>query len=134
MLLAARGLRGSRSMFQFEQVALDHWSNLGGMLGQRFGHDSFLCKRSRGNSVISLRIILLRMFLDRSGLIIGPCHGHFFLPSWENGRRVGNSPKSRKMKVLRMAYSIVENVPTARESIFELCPASQCPYRAKKCF
>ena len=35
------------------------------------------------------------------------------------------------MKVLRMAYSIVENVPTPRESIFKLFPASQHPYRAK---
>ena len=39
--------------------------------------------------------------------------------------------KSRKMKVLRMKCSIVENVPTPRESLLELFPASQLPYRAK---
>ena len=39
--------------------------------------------------------------------------------------------KSQKMKVLRMKSSIVENVPTPWESLFELFPASQLPYRAK---
>ena len=76
--------------------------------------------------------ISFRICLDKSGLSIGPCHGHLLLPSWENRCQVGNGPKSRKNKVLRMAFSIVENVPTARESIFELCPVSQRPYRAKK--
>ena len=104
---------------------------MGGMLGQRFGNDSVLCERSHAISCISLHRISLRIFLDRSGLSIGPCHGHFLLPSWENGCRVGNSPKSRKMTVLRMPYSIVENVPTPRESIFKLFPASQRPYGAK---
>ena len=35
------------------------------------------------------------------------------------------------MKVLRMTFAIVENVPTPWESIFKLFPASQRPYRAK---
>ena len=35
------------------------------------------------------------------------------------------------MKVLRMTFAIVENVPTPWESIFKLFPASQLPYRAK---
>ena len=47
---------------------------------------------------------------------------------WEGRKRV---EKSRKMKVLRMKSSIVENVPTPWESLFELFPASQLPYRAK---
>ena len=47
---------------------------------------------------------------------------------WEGRERV---EKSRKMKVLRMKSSIVENVPTPWESLFELFPASQLPYRAK---
>ena len=110
----------------------NHCDNFGCMLGQRFGHGSVLCERSRGISCVSLHRISLRIFLDRSGLSIGTCHGHFLLPSWENGCQVGNGPKSRKMKVLRMAYPIVENVPTPRESIFKLFPASQRPYRAKK--
>ena len=45
--------------------------------------------------------------------------------------RSGNGLKETKIQVLRMAFSIVENVPTAHESIFELCPVSQRPYRAK---
>ena len=50
------------------------------------------------------------------------------LTRWEGRERV---KKSRKMKVLRMRSSIVENVPTPRETIFKLSPASQLPYRAK---
>ena len=40
--------------------------------------------------------------------------------------------KQKKMKVLRMAYSIVENVATPRESMFKLFPVSQRPYGAKQ--
>ena len=47
------------------------------------------------------------------------------------GVGLGGSKKSRKMKVLRMRSSIVENVPTPQESLLELFPASQLPYRAK---
>ena len=43
---------------------------------------------------------------------------------WEGRERV---KKSRKIKVLRMKCSIVENVPTPRESLLELFPASQLP-------
>ena len=56
-------------------------------------------------------------------------------------RQVGQGPtrkegpervkKSRKIKVLSMKSSIVENVPTPRESLLELFPASQLPYRAQ---
>ena len=102
-----------------------------GQKSQRFGHDSVLCERSRGISYISLHRISMCIFLDRSGLSIGPRRGHFLLPSSENGCQVGNGPTSRKMKVFRMAYSIVENVPTPRESIFKLFLASQRPYGAK---
>ena len=116
---------------QLTDLTQDCWDNLGGMLGQCFGHDSVLCERSRGISCISLHIILFRICLDKSGLSIGPCHGHFLLPSWKNRCQVGSGTKSQKMKVLRMAFSIVENVPTPRESIFELFPASQRPYGAK---
>ena len=41
------------------------------------------------------------------------------------------SKKCRKMKVPRMTFAIVENVPTSWESIFKLFPTSQCPYSAK---
>ena len=51
------------------------------------------------------------------------------LGKWVSSRE---QPKSQKMKVLTMAYSIMENVSTARESIFKLFPATQSPYRAKK--
>ena len=102
-----------------------------GQKSQRFGYDSVLCERSRGISCISLHRILFCICLDKSGLSIGPCHGHFLLPSWKNKCQVGSGTKSRKIKVLRMAFSIVENVPTPRESIFELFPASQRPYGAK---
>ena len=47
------------------------------------------------------------------------------------GVGLGGSKKDRKMKVLRMRSSIVENVPTPQESLLELFPASQLPYRAK---
>ena len=38
---------------------------------------------------------------------------------------------SKKMKVLRMRFSIVENTPTPRESIFTLSRGSQLPYNKK---
>ena len=47
------------------------------------------------------------------------------------GVRLQGSKKCWKMEVLRMTSSIVENVPTPRETIFKLSPASQLPYRAK---
>ena len=50
------------------------------------------------------------------------------------GVGLGGSKKRRKMKVLRMKFSIVENVPTPRGIIFKLCTASQLPYRAKSKF
>ena len=90
-----------------------------------------LCERSRGISCISIHRILFRICLDKSGLSIGTCRGHFLLPSWKNRCQVRNDTKSRKNKVLRMAYSMVENVPTPSESIFKLCPASQLPHTAK---
>ncbi len=37
-----------------------------------------------------------------------------------------------EIKVLRMKFSIVENVPTSRDSIFKLSPASQRPSGEKK--
>ena len=106
-------------------------SHFGSILGQRFGHDLALGERSRGISGISLCRISLRIFLDGSGLSMGPWHGHFLLPSWSGGEGREKVEKSRKMTVLRMMSSIVENVPTPRESIFKLFPASQLPYRAK---
>ena len=39
--------------------------------------------------------------------------------------------KSRKLKVLRMGFSIVENTPTSDDIIFKLSRGSQRPYRAK---
>ena len=39
--------------------------------------------------------------------------------------------KTQKMKVIRMKFSILENVPIPRGSILELGRASQLPYRAK---
>ena len=43
--------------------------------------------------------------------------------------KVGKWSKNDKnIKVLRMKFSIVENVPTPRESIFTLSRASQLPY------
>ena len=39
--------------------------------------------------------------------------------------------KVKKMKVLRMESSIVENAPTPQESILKLFLTSQLPYRAK---
>ena len=39
--------------------------------------------------------------------------------------------ESQKIKVLRMGFSIVENVPTPCGIIFKLCTASQLPYGAK---
>ena len=64
-------------------------SHFGFILGQRFGHDLALGERSRRISGISLHIISLRIFLDGSGLSMEPWHGHFLLPSWENGCQVG---------------------------------------------
>ena len=49
--------------------------------------------------------------------------------TWGVGLR--GSKKCRKMKVLRMKCSIVENTPTSQESILKLFLASQLPYRAK---
>ena len=45
--------------------------------------------------------------------------------------RSGIVKNSQKMKVLRMKFSIVENVPTSDDIIFKLSPASQLPYNAK---
>ena len=39
--------------------------------------------------------------------------------------------KSRKIEVLRMKFSILENVPTPRERVFKLCTASQRPYKCQ---
>ena len=63
-----------------------------------------------------------------SGRSVGYFGVHFGTSGWE-GRERGK--KSRKMKVLRMKCSIVENVPTPRESLLELFLTSQLPYRAK---
>ena len=51
--------------------------------------------------------------------------------SWKKSDISEKCRKSQKMKVLRMKFSIVENVPTPRESIFKLSTASQLAYRAK---
>ena len=59
------------------------------ILGQRFGHDSAFGKRSGGISGISLHRILLRIFLDGSGIRIEEWHGNLLVPSWENGCQVG---------------------------------------------
>ena len=47
--------------------------------------------------------------------------------------RLRGSEKNRgnKKKVLKMRFSIVENVPTPCDIIFKLCAASQLPYGAK---
>ncbi len=87
-------------MLKLEQLTQDHWDNSGGMLGQRFGHDSVLCERSQGISCISLHRISFRICLDKSGLSIGPHHGHVLLPSWENRCQVGNGTKSSQNDVL----------------------------------
>ncbi len=50
-----------------------------------------------------------------------------WVSSWEGWKMV----KKVKKKVLRMKFSIVENVPTSRDSIFKLSPASQRPPGAK---
>ena len=47
------------------------------------------------------------------------------------GLRLRGSKKVDFLKVLRMGFSIVENVPTPCGIIFKLCTASQLPYRAK---
>ena len=39
--------------------------------------------------------------------------------------------KGQKMKVLRMKFSIVENVPASNDIIFKPSPASQLPYNAQ---
>ena len=60
-----------------------------------------------------------------------PCRVHLkgFWGNIENHQNgVG---KSEKMKVLRMRFSIVENVPTSRGIIFKISRGSQRPYRAK---
>ena len=105
------------------------------ILGQHFSHDLTLGERPHRISGAHLHIILLRVFLDGSGIRIEAWHGHLLVPSWENGCQVGKvggrSKTSRKMKVLGMKLPIVENVPTPRESIFRLFAASQRPYRAK---
>ena len=100
-------------------------------MGQCFGHDLAFGERTRRISGVPLHRITLRIFLDGSGLSMEPWHGHFLLRSWENGGRLENGRKIQKLEVLRMKFSIVENVPTPWESIFKLFPASQLPYRAK---
>ena len=53
---------------------------------------------------------------------------HFGTSGWEGPERI---EKSRESTVLRIKCSIVENVPTPRESLLELFLTSQLPYRAK---
>ena len=56
--------------------------HLGFILEQRFGHDLALGERSQRILAISLYIILLRIFLDVSGLRIEVHLGQRLLPSW----------------------------------------------------
>ena len=51
--------------------------------------------------------------------------------SWKKSDISEKCWKSQKMKVLRMKFSIVENVRTSRDIIFKLSPASQRPYGGK---
>ena len=46
----------------------------------------------------------------------------------------GGSKNSEQKSVLRMERSIVENVPTPQESIFNISLTSQLPYIEKKVF
>ena len=123
----------SRCLPDASQMPLtrDFGNNFGGILGQRFGHDLAFGERTRRISGVPLHIILSRIFLDGSGLSMEPWYGHFLLRSWENGGRLENGRKNKKMKVRITKFPIVENVPTPRESIFKLCAASQLPYRAQ---
>ena len=52
----------------------------------------------------------------------------------EMGVKLGRSEnrrKSQNITVLRMKFSIVENVPTSDDDVFKLSPASQRPSGAK---
>ena len=53
------------------------------------------------------------------------------LDSWEKLDISEKCRKSRKIKVLRMRFSIVENVPMSDDIIFKLSRGSQRPYGAK---
>ena len=83
-------------------------SHFGSILGQRFGHDLALGERSRGISGISLCRISLRVFLDGSGLSMGPRHGHFLLPSWSGGEgreKVGKQKMKNESSQNEALYS-----------------------------
>ena len=51
--------------------------------------------------------------------------------SWKKSDISEKCRKSQKMKVPRMRFSIVENVPVSDDIILEVSRGSQRPYRAK---
>ena len=51
------------------------------------------------------------------------------LPTFKNHQN--RVPKSQQYKVLRMRFSILENVPTLHDILFKLSRGCQRPYRAK---
>ena len=61
----------------------------------------------------------------------GRALGDLLLEKLRPALRLRGSNKCQKMKVPRMKFSILENAPTPRESIFKLCTASHRPYMAK---
>ena len=69
----------------------------------------------------------LRPALRNAGRALGFCGQKKVRP----GLRLRGSKKVDLLEILRMGFSIVENVPTPCGIIFKLCTASQLPYRAK---
>ena len=57
--------------------------------------------------------------------------GTFFCRVGKMGVGLGGLESGKKMKVLRMKSSIVENVPTSDDIIFKLSLAPQLPYNAQ---
>ena len=109
-------------------------SHFGPILGQCFGHDSAFGERSQIISGVSLYIILLRIFLNRSGLRREPWRRHFVSLSWANGCQVGrvrNRWGETKMKVIRTKFSALEIVPTSDDKVLRPSLASQLPYNAR---
>ena len=86
---------------------------------QRFLHESASEKRSRRNSDMVLHEISLRVSV---GIFVGSTFARNCRFGVEN---------SRKNKVLRMSYSIVENVSGLKTNVFSLPTAFQVPYNAK---
>ena len=66
-----------------------------------------------------------------------PRHGHFCSPVGKMGVEWVRSvmvKQSQRIQVLRMKFSVVENVPTSNDTIVRLSPASQLPYNTNRMF